>query len=95
MMITYSFFAFIVPDNIIVFLNKLLKLSCMEKLGYILLIGFYVLIINFIIADVEVFYPDGLLLLLASSGLLILFIKVLKDRLNNKEDSYYSKEIDK
>lgn len=67
----------------------------MEKLGYILLIGFYVLIINFIIADVEVFYPDGLLLLLASSGFLILFIKVLKDRLNNKEDSYYSKEIDK
>ena len=67
----------------------------MEKLGYILLIGFYVLIINFIIADVEVFYPDGLLLLLASSGLLILFINVLKDRLNNKEDSYYSKEIDK
>jgi hypothetical protein len=56
----------------------------MEKLGYILLIGFYVLIINFIIADVEVFYPDGLLLLLASSGLLVLFIKVLKDRLNNK-----------
>lgn len=95
MMITYSFFASIVPDNIIVFLNKLLKLSCMEKLGYILLIGFYVLIINFIIADVEVFYPDGLLLLLASSGLLVLFIKVLKDRLNNKEDSYYSKEIDK
>ena len=94
-MITYSFFASIVPDNIIVFLNKLLKLSCMEKLGYILLIGFYVLIINFIIADVEVFYPDGLLLLLVSSGLLILFIKVLKDRLNNKEDSYYSKEIDK
>jgi len=94
-MITYSFFASIVPDNIIVFLNKLLKLSCMEKLGYLLLIGFYVLIINFIIADVEVFYPDGLLLLLASSGLLILFIKVLKDRLNNKEDSYYSKEIDK
>ena len=67
----------------------------MEKLGYILLIGCYVLIINFIIADVEVFYPDGLLLLLASSGLLVLFIKVLKDRLNNKEDSYYSKEIDK
>ena len=67
----------------------------MEKLGYILLIGFYVLIINFIIADVEFFYPDGLLLLLASSGLLVLFIKVLKDRLNNKEDSYYSKEIDK
>jgi len=35
------------------------------------------------------------LLLLISSGLLVLFIKVLKERLSNSEDSYYSKEIDK
>tara|TARA_B100000902_G_scaffold272724_1_gene258633 strand:+ start:387 stop:674 length:288 start_codon:yes stop_codon:yes gene_type:complete len=95
MIIRYSFLKFTVPDNIIVFLNKLLKLSCMEKLGYILLIGFYVLIANFIISDIEVFYPDGFLLLLGSSGLFLLFCKVLKERLDNKEDSYYSKEIDK
>ena len=58
-------------------------------------VGSGTFIFSFNDIDVEVFYPDGLLLLLASSGLLILFIKVLKDRLNNKEDSYYSKEIDK
>ena len=95
MIVRYSFLEFTVPDNIIVFLNKLLKLYCMEKIGYILLIGFYVLIANFIISDIETFYPDGLLLLLISSGLLVLFIKVLKERLSNSEDSYYSKEIDK
>ena len=67
----------------------------MEKLGYLLLIIFYALVINFIISDVEVFYPDGLLMLLFASGLLILFIKVFKERINNKEDNYYSKEIDK
>lgn len=67
----------------------------MEKIGYILIIAFYVLTINLVVAEVEVFYPDGFLLLLGSSGLFLLFFKVLKDRLNNKEDSYYSKEIDK
>jgi len=67
----------------------------MEKLGYIFLIGFYALIVKFIISDISVFYPDGLLLLLISSGLLILFVKVLLERLKNKDDSYYSKEIDK
>ena len=67
----------------------------MEKLGYILIIGFYVFIASFIISDIEVFYPDGLLLLLGSSGLLLLFIKVFKERMDNTEDSYYSKEVDK
>ena len=67
----------------------------MEKLGYLLLIIFYALVINFIISDVEVFYADGLLMLLFASGLLILFIKVFKERINNEEDNYYSKEIDK
>jgi len=67
----------------------------MEKLGYILIIGFYVFIASFIISDIEVFYPDGLLLLLGSSGLLVLFIKVFKERMDNTEDSYYSKEVDK
>jgi hypothetical protein len=67
----------------------------MEKLGYILIIGFYIFIASFIISDIEVFYPDGLLLLLGSSGLLVLFIKVFKERMDNTEDSYYSKEVDK
>jgi len=82
-------------DNIIDFLNKLLKLLCMEKFGYFLLIIFYALAINFSLSEVEVFYPDGLLILLFASGLLMLFIKVLNERINNKEDDYYSKEIKK
>ncbi|MBL6826616.1 MAG: hypothetical protein O3A49_04000 [Candidatus Marinimicrobia bacterium] len=67
----------------------------MEKLGYFLLVVFYALAINFALSEVEVFYPDGLLILLFASGLLILFIKVLNERINNKDDNYYSKEIDK
>ena len=67
----------------------------MEKFGYFLLIIFYALAINFSLSEVEVFYPDGFLILLFASGLLILFIKVLNERINNKDDNYYSKEIDK
>ena len=67
----------------------------MEKFGYFLLIAFYALEINFSLSEVEVFYPDGLLILLFASGLLMLFVKVLNERINNKEDNYYSKEIDK
>ena len=67
----------------------------MEKFGYFLLIIFYALAINFSLSEVEVFYPDGLLMLLFASGLLILFVKVLNEWINNKEDDYYSKEIDK
>ena len=67
----------------------------MEKIGYFLLIIFYALVINFSLSEVEVFYPDGLLILLFASGLLMLFVKVLNERINNKEDDYYSKEIDK
>ena len=93
--IEYSFFESISTDNIIVFLNKLLKLFGMEKFGYFLLIVFYALAINFSLSEVEVFYPDGLLILLFASGLLMLFVKVLNERINNKEDNYYSKEIDK
>ncbi len=47
----------------------------MEKFGYFLLIVFYALAINFSLSEVEVFYPDGLLILLFASGLLMLFIK--------------------
>jgi len=67
----------------------------MEKFGYFLLIIFYALAINFSLSEVEVFYPDGFLILLFASGLLMLFIKVLNERINNKEDDYYSKEIEK
>tara|TARA_B100000131_G_scaffold136853_1_gene133472 strand:+ start:704 stop:907 length:204 start_codon:yes stop_codon:yes gene_type:complete len=67
----------------------------MEKLGYFLITAFYVVLIVLTLQDVEEFYPEGLVLLLIYSGLFILFIKVLKERLGNKEDDYYSKEVHK
>lgn len=67
----------------------------MEKLGYILIGLFYLLCSYLTLKEIEQFYPEGLLVILIYSGLLVLFVKVLKERLNNKDDDYYSKEIDK
>ena len=73
----------------------------MEKLGYLLIAGFFVLITYLTLDElyglslVNEFYPDGLVILLIYGGLFVLFIKVLRERLNNKEDDYYSKEIKK
>jgi len=67
----------------------------MEKLGYLLITGFFVVITLITLEAIEEFYPDGLIILLIYGGLFILFIKVLRERLSNKEDDYYSKEIHK
>ena len=66
----------------------------MEKLGYILIGLFYLLGSYLTLKEIDQFYPEGLLVILIYSGLLVLFVKVLKERLNNKDDDYYSKEID-
>jgi len=67
----------------------------MEKLGYILITGFFILITCLTLQVIEEFYPEGLIILLIYGGLFVLFIKVLRERLSNKEDDYYSKEIHK
>ena len=67
----------------------------MEKLGYFLITTFFVVITVLTLQEVERFYPEGLVLLFIYGGLFILFIKVLKERLGNKEDDYYSKEVHK
>jgi|TARA_B100001093_G_scaffold485514_1_gene519998 hypothetical protein len=67
----------------------------MEKIGYILITTFYLLVSYLTLQNIEQFYPDGLLVLLIYSGVFILFLKVLNERLNNQEDDYYSKEINK
>ena len=67
----------------------------MEKLGYILILAFYVYMSYLIINEIETFFPEGLLVILICTGATLLFIKVLRERWNNKEDDYYSKEIDK
>ena len=67
----------------------------MEKLGYLLITGFFVAITLITLEAIEEFYPDGLIILLIYGGLFVLFIKVLRELLSNKEDDYYSKEIHK
>jgi high-affinity Fe2+/Pb2+ permease len=67
----------------------------MEKLGYLLITGFFVLITLITLKEIENFYPEGIVLLLVYGGLFVLFVKVLRERLSNKEDDYYSKEIRK
>ena len=66
-----------------------------EKSGYSLLgIIVTIYLVAMFIGMIAVF-PYGLLGLLFIAGLGILMFKVLKERLRNREDNYYSREIDK
>jgi hypothetical protein len=66
-----------------------------EKWGYSLLsIIAAVYLIAMFVGMIAVF-PLGLLGLLLMGGIGILLVKVIKERMKNKEDDYYSKEIDK
>ncbi|NHZ86576.1 MAG: hypothetical protein GWP19_11975 [Planctomycetia bacterium] len=67
----------------------------MENIGYLLLGIVAVCWIIAIIIGVVVAFPYGLIGLIAIIGLGFLFAKVIKDRLENKEDDYYSKNIEK
>ena len=67
----------------------------LERLGYflliIVLIGYIVLMIKGLIETL----PWGIIGFIAIAGIGVLFIKVLKERLQNKEDDYYDKNIKK
>lgn len=67
----------------------------MEKAGYILLGIIAVLWFGAILAGIIVAFPAGLIGLIAIIGIGLLFAKVLKERLESKEDDYYSKNVDK
>ena len=67
----------------------------MERAGYailaILAVGWLIAIIVGLVAAL----PVGGIGLLALLGIGLLFTKVVKDRIENEEDSYYSKHVDK
>tara|TARA_Y100000389_G_scaffold66725_2_gene62922 strand:- start:3729 stop:3932 length:204 start_codon:yes stop_codon:yes gene_type:complete len=67
----------------------------MEKLGYILISSFYLYGSYLAIKNIDFFSIEGLLFFLIYTGTFLLFLKVLRERLNNKEDDYYSKEVHK
>jgi uncharacterized SAM-binding protein YcdF (DUF218 family) len=67
----------------------------MEQAGYVLLsIVVIIWIVGIFIGLIAVF-PFGIIGLIAIAGIGLLLIKVLTDRFDNKEDNYYSKNIDK
>jgi hypothetical protein len=67
----------------------------MENIGYILLGIAAVCWITAVIIGVIVAFPVGLIGLIAIVGIRFLFAKVIKDRIGNKEDDHYSKNIKK
>ena len=66
-----------------------------EKWGYSLLAIIMIIYMVAMFIGMIATFPYGLLGLLLVAGLGILMIKVLKERIGNKEDDYYSKEVDK
>ena len=67
----------------------------MEKCGYTLLSFAVICWIGITLFGLIQAWPWGLLGLIGILGISFLFIKVVKDRLGNKEDDYYSKNINK
>ena len=66
----------------------------MERAGYAILLTLAILWIFAVIGGMIAAFPVGLLGLIGLVGVGLLFIKVLKDRISNKEDDYYSKNVD-
>jgi hypothetical protein len=65
-----------------------------EKWGYTLLAIIAALYIFALFVGMIATFPFGLAGLLLIAGVGILMVKVLKERMKNKEDDYYSREID-
>ena len=63
--------------------------------GYLLLAAAFTGYLVIVIMGLVDSFPEGIMGLLAIAGLGLLFIKVLKERLSNKEDDYYSKNVKK
>ena len=66
-----------------------------EKWGYSLLAIVAVIYLIAILVGMIAVFPYGLLGILVLGGIGTLMIKVIKERLQNKEDDHYSKEVEK
>ena len=67
----------------------------MERMGYLLLAVVAALYIVAMVVGMISALPYGLIGLVAIAGVGLLFIKVVKERLDSREDDYYSKNVDK
>ncbi len=67
----------------------------MENIGYVLLSIVVLLWLIAIGVGLVAAFPVGLIALLPICGLGFLFAQVVKERLANKEDDYYTKNVEK
>jgi hypothetical protein len=67
----------------------------METIGYILLAIVAVIWIVAMIYGMISSFPVGIIGLIAIVGIGLLLAKVIKDRVANKEDDHYSRNVDK
>ena len=66
-----------------------------EKIGYLLLAIIVIVYVAAIVYGSIAAFPYGLVGLVLIAGIGVLLVKVIKERLKNKEDDYYSKKVDK
>ena len=66
-----------------------------EKIGYSCLGALAVLYIAAMLIGTIAMMPFGLLGLVLFLGMGALIVKVIKERIGNKEDDYYSKNVEK
>jgi len=66
----------------------------MEYIGYVFLIIVALIWIIALFVGLIAAFPYGLIGLIAIIGLGFLFAKVIKDRLENKEDDHYSDNVE-
>lgn len=67
----------------------------MEKIGYVLLAIVAVIWMGAMIYGMVSAFPEGLIGLVAILGIGFLLAKVIRDRIANKEDDHYSKNVHK
>ena len=67
----------------------------MENIGYVLLSIVAICWLVAIFVGMIAAFPFGIIGLIGITGLGFLLAKVIKDRLSNKEDDYYSDKVDK
>ena len=66
-----------------------------EKIGYACLAVVAACYVIAMIVGVIAALPYGIVFLVALLGVGVLFVKVLKERLGNREDDHYSKNVEK
>jgi len=65
----------------------------MEKAGYALLGIVFLIYLVAIFVGLVAAFPWGLIGLIAIAGIGLLFMKVITERIGNKEDDYYDKNV--